>query len=77
MNHDDPDFASLAHDLSQLLWAIQGRARVLATRVDADLAADLGCLAEDAAMAAAMLADDGAGPCGPAGRGAPGLAPGL
>ena len=52
----DPDFAYLAHDLSQLLWAIQGRARALATRVG-DEADAVRAIAEDAAAAAAMLAD--------------------
>ena len=52
----DPDFAFLAHDLSQLLWAIQGRARALASRVG-DEADAVRAIAEDAAAAAAMLAD--------------------
>jgi len=52
----DPDFAFLAHDLSQLLWAIQGRARALAARAG-DEAGAVNAIAEDAAAAAAMLAD--------------------
>ncbi len=55
----DLESAFLAHDLSQLLWAIQGRARALCTRVDAASAADLARIAEDAAAAADMLADAG------------------
>ena len=56
MTARDSDFAYLAHDLSQLLWAIQGRARALATRVG-DEADAVRAIAEDAAAAAAMLAD--------------------
>ncbi len=54
----DPEFAYLAHDLSQLLWAIQGRARALAVRLGSDAAPALS-IADDAAAAAAMLADSG------------------
>lgn len=53
----DHEFASLAHDLSQLLWAIQGRARTLAADADPDACAALESIAEDAATAAAMLWD--------------------
>ena len=58
MAHRDPEFAYLAHDLSQLLWAIQGRARALAARLgpDGDTARSI---AEDAAAAAAMLSGTG------------------
>ncbi|MEZ4387347.1 MAG: response regulator [Candidatus Krumholzibacteriia bacterium] len=65
MTQHDPEFASLAHDLSQLLWAIQGRARVLAARAGGDLADDLAQVAADAAAAAAMLADRDQAPCDP------------
>lgn len=62
MAHDDPAFASLAHDLSQLLWAIQGRARALASRLDPESATIAAFIARDAAAAVAMLtdSDDGA-----------------
>lgn len=66
MTGHDPDLASLTHDISQLLWAIQGRARVLSARADPDLARELACLAEDAATAAAMLADADRQPADPA-----------
>ena len=59
----DSDFASLAHDLSQLLWAIQGRARVLAARSEPAVADALASIADDAAAAADMLAGDASGPC--------------
>jgi CheY-like chemotaxis protein len=52
----DPDFDYLAHDLSQLLWAIQGRARTLAARLGSEEAASARAIAEDAQAAAAMLA---------------------
>ena len=57
MSGRDPDFAALAHDLSQLLWAIQGRARILGASATGDVAAGLARIAADAAAAAAMLAD--------------------
>ena len=63
MSHHDPEFASLAHDLSQLLWAIQGRARILAHGASPDQARDLEAIADDATAAAAMLADRDPGPC--------------
>lgn len=66
MTGHDPDLASLKHDLSQLLWAIQGRARVLSAQADAELARGLARLAEDAATAAAMLADVDHRPADPA-----------
>lgn len=53
----DQDFAYLAHDLSQLLWAIQGRARSLSLGLEGCAASDAAAIAEDAAAAAAMLAD--------------------
>jgi nitrogen-specific signal transduction histidine kinase len=52
----DEDFAYLAHDLSQVLWAIQGRARALSAQLDPVAAAAVAAIAEDAAAAAAMLA---------------------
>ncbi|HOX25807.1 MAG TPA: response regulator [Candidatus Krumholzibacteria bacterium] len=55
MAHRDPEFAFLAHDLCQLLWAIQGRARALAGRLGPDAARAAESIAEDAAAAAAML----------------------
>lgn len=58
MPHRDPDFAYLAHDLSQLLWAIQGRARALSERLGPEAAAAR-AIAEDAATAAAMLSEAG------------------
>lgn len=63
MSPRDSDFASLAHDLSQLLWAIQGRARILAAQAEPALSEGLASIADDAAAAAAMLSDDAAGPC--------------
>ncbi|MBD3221961.1 response regulator [bacterium] len=63
MSTRDPEFAALAHDLSQLLWAIQGRARTLAAGEEGDRARALACIAEDAATAAAMLGGDDDGPC--------------
>jgi CheY-like chemotaxis protein len=59
----DPELASLAHDLSQLLWAIQGRARALASGETGERAGSLARIAEDAAAAADMLAGEGRGPC--------------
>lgn len=53
----DPDDAFLAHDLSQLLWAIQGRARLLARRLAPADAEAVDTIAEHAAAAAALLAD--------------------
>jgi len=60
----DPDFAFLAHDLNQLLWAIQGRAEVLAQRVPAAAAAAR-AIAADAGAAAAMLRGAEAAWCEP------------
>lgn len=63
MSTRDPEFAALAHDLSQLLWAIQGRARTLAAGETAGRADALARIAEDAGTAAAMLAGDDDGSC--------------
>ncbi len=63
MSGRDADFASLAHDLSQLLWAIQGRARVLASRVPAEFVDGLETIAVDAGLAAAMLNEPDSGAC--------------
>lgn len=57
------DFDCLRHDLSQILWAIQGRARVIASGAGPGLADHAAALLEDAAAAAAMLADADRGPC--------------
>ena len=58
MASQDQEFVFLAHDLSQLLWAIQGRARALALQLASSDAAEVSLIAEDAAAAAAMLADE-------------------
>lgn len=57
------DIASLAHDLNQLLWAIQGRARILATRLAGDSSAAAARIAADAGLAADLLAGRDAGSC--------------
>jgi CheY-like chemotaxis protein len=56
LSRQDQDFAFLAHDLSQVLWAIQGRARALALELSPSAAREVSIIAEDAAAAAAMLA---------------------
>jgi len=60
----DPELAFLAHDLNQLLWAIQGRAEALASACPA-AAASARAMAEDAAAAAAMLRQRAASRCDP------------
>lgn len=55
----DQEFAQLAHDLSQILWAIQGRARTLALELAPPASDAIALIAEDAAAAAAMLAGAG------------------
>jgi CheY-like chemotaxis protein len=52
----DPELADLAHDLSQLLWAIQGRAHALASRLAAPDAEVAEGIAGHAARAADLLA---------------------
>ena len=61
----EDDITFLAHDLSQVLWAIQGRARALALQLPEPAAAEVALIAEDAA-AAAMLADEPAAIADPA-----------
>ena len=56
MGSRDPELADLAHDLSQLLWAIQGRAHALASRLDAPDAAVAEGIAGHADRAADLLA---------------------
>lgn len=70
MSPRDFDFESLAHDLNQLLWAIQGRARVLAADLQSREpggAAAARAIAEDATAAAAMLAGEDATSADPVG----------
>lgn len=57
MASKEREFAYLIHDLSQLLWAIQGRARALASQLATPAADAVALIAADAAAAAAMLAD--------------------
>jgi len=66
LNPNDLDREYLAHDLRQLLWAIQGQARILESKLDGDHAAELVRIALDAETAAAMLADDSAAQADPA-----------
>lgn len=63
MTSHEHEFDCLRHDLSQVLWAIQGRARLIASVADADLAGQVAALLDDAAAAVAMLADADRGPC--------------
>lgn len=63
MTLHDRDSDCLRHDLSQVLWAIQGRARLIASCAGASLADQVAALLDDAAAAVAMLADADRGPC--------------
>jgi len=57
LNPHDRDQDYLAHDLRQLLWAIQGQARVLERKLEGVYASELDSIARDAELAADMLAD--------------------
>lgn len=59
----DRELDCLRHDLSQVLWAIQGRARLIASLAGADLTDQVASLLDEAAAASAMLADADRGPC--------------
>jgi len=65
LNPNDLDREYLAHDLRQLLWAIQGQARILESKLGGDHAAELARIALDAETAAAMLANEPAAQADP------------